>query len=509
VGAIDALLERIYRRLGVWVLAANIVVTFSALVPLSVVAVVFLARMEALSSADAMKMFAASALMLICVGSAATLGALRSARPLTAWLAGPRDATGAEAAWRVALRVPEISGRWSAACFLPLTPPHVLALAMIGSIDFAGAVAIAVVDLFALVVAATGAMSLGQLATRPLVEDVARSVRGPAVRPDGFGMRTKFLLLIPASLVTATALGVFLAAEPGSGAGHTLPDLAIAIPAIIVFAVPVALLVAYSTIQPLEDVLRATERLKRGDFSTRVPELSADEAGTLARSFNQAMVGLAERERLSHENENLLEEVRASRARIVAASDAERRRVERNIHDGAQQQLVALALKLRALEERVGGDEQSRAAVAEAGDRLKSALQELRELARGLHPSILTTDGLPPALEQLAARAPLPVAISAPEERFSEAIESTAYFVVCEALANVDKYAQATCAQVAVERRNGRLVVEISDDGVGGAHAELGSGLAGLADRVAALDGRLTVESPNGQGTKIVAELPL
>jgi signal transduction histidine kinase len=219
--------------------------------------------------------------------------------------------------------------------------------------------------------------------------------------------------------------------------------------------------------------------------------------------------GLREREGLREEILRREDELRASRARVVAASDAERRRVERNIHDGAQQQLVALALKLRTIEERVGDDPDLKRAVGDAGERLKSALSDLRELARGLHPSILTTDGLPPALEQLAARAPLPVSVSAPERRFPEAVESTAYFVVCEALANVDRYAEASRADVSVEARNGRLRVAISDDGVGGADAGAGSGLTGLADRVAALDGSLTVASPEGEGTKVTAEIPI
>jgi signal transduction histidine kinase len=228
------------------------------------------------------------------------------------------------------------------------------------------------------------------------------------------------------------------------------------------------------------------------------------------------MAGLAERQRLSAENAQLLDEVtdllgqvRASRARIVAASDAERRRVERNIHDGAQQQLVGIALKLKLLEDRVAGDEEVRAGIAQVGDRLKAALDDLRELARGLHPSVLTTDGLAPALEQLASRASIPVTVRAPDERFDEALESTAYFVVSEALANVGKYANASHANVTVERQDGLLRVEVSDDGVGGAHANSGSGLTGLVDRLAALDGNLTVHSPAGEGTRLSAEIPL
>lgn len=263
--------------------------------------------------------------------------------------------------------------------------------------------------------------------------------------------------------------------------------------------------------RPLEDLFSATKRLGRRDFKTRVPELSADEYGVLARSFNEAMEGLAERERFASENERLLDQVRASRARIVAASDAERRRIERNIHDGAQQQLVAHALELRMLQEiaDTSTPEQLRSLLDAASANVEAALDELRELARGLHPSVLATDGLPPALRQLATRAPIPISVSAPHERFPEAIESTAYFIACEALANIAKYAHASTAEISVQRVDSRLVVDIADDGIGGADQNEGSGLAGLADRVAAVDGTLTVQSPAGKGTRIRAELPL
>ena len=168
-----------------------------------------------------------------------------------------------------------------------------------------------------------------------------------------------------------------------------------------------------------------------------------------------------------------------------------------------------MALKLRLLEERLAGDEELRTAVAHAGEALKGAVGELRELARGLHPSVLTTDGLRPALRQLAARSPVTVSVTVPEERFPETVESTAYFVACEALANVTKYAEASHVEIGIERRDGALVLTVADDGVGGAQNGAGTGLTGLADRVAALNGRLTVDSPPAQGTRVTAELPL
>jgi signal transduction histidine kinase len=205
-----------------------------------------------------------------------------------------------------------------------------------------------------------------------------------------------------------------------------------------------------------------------------------------------------------------LEELRASRARIVEAGDAERRRLERDLHDGAQSRLVALKLLLSSarLRARRGADGVD-AMLGDAIEELDTSLSELRELARGIHPAVLTDHGLEPALQALASRAPVPVEVQVDhEERLPGNVESAAYFVVSEALANVAKYAAATEAAVAVRRTDGRVIVDVSDDGVGGADLTRGSGLRGLADRVAALDGRLSLESPAGRGTHLRAEIP-
>jgi PAS domain S-box-containing protein len=204
-------------------------------------------------------------------------------------------------------------------------------------------------------------------------------------------------------------------------------------------------------------------------------------------------------------------ELRASRVRLVQAQDTERRRLERNLHDGAQQRLVSLAL-LRRLARDKTVDPQDGAAelLDDAREELEHALAELRELARGIHPAILTERGLRPALEGVAARAPIPVELTAlPRERLPHAIEAAAYYVICEALTNVAKYANATGASVSVVELDGRIVIEIADDGVGGAVAEEGSGLRGLADRVEALEGRLEVQSEPAGGTRLRADIPL
>ena len=193
----------------------------------------------------------------------------------------------------------------------------------------------------------------------------------------------------------------------------------------------------------------------------------------------------------------------------MEAGDAERRRLERDLHDGAQSRLVALKLLLSSARRRAAGHDLE-PMLAEAIDQLDTSLSELRELARGIHPAVLTDHGLEPALQALAERAPVPVTVEADDEgRLPGSVESAAYFVVSEALANVAKYAHATHASVAVRRSNGHVTVDVTDDGVGGADAGAGSGLRGLTDRVAALDGTLSLESPAGGGTHLHAEIPL
>jgi signal transduction histidine kinase len=204
-------------------------------------------------------------------------------------------------------------------------------------------------------------------------------------------------------------------------------------------------------------------------------------------------------------------DLRDARSRIIEAADAERRRIERDLHDGAQQRLVALSLTLRMAEKRAEqGDPESAELVRSAGEEAGLALKELRDLARGIHPAILTNRGLAAALEDLAGRAPIPVKVVAtPDERLPDQVESAVYFVVSECLANVAKHADAQSASIVAVARDGALQVIVSDDGVGGAELGTGSGLQGLEDRVGALEGTLSVDSPPGDGTRVLCTIPL
>jgi signal transduction histidine kinase len=234
----------------------------------------------------------------------------------------------------------------------------------------------------------------------------------------------------------------------------------------------------------------------------------AERSALLRRVLGAAALAI-EIARLQVELRRQIAEVEASRARILEAGDQERRRIERDLHDGAQQRLVAIGLALRHAQHQLRGSAPQRAsatldtAVAE----IEVAVAELRELARGLPPAQLDA-GLAPAFHELARRAPLPVDVTAPSERFDHGIESAAYFIGCEGLTNAVKHARASRVVLSADRRNGSLVVRIGDDGVGGAAPVPGSGLSGLTDRVAALGGTLRIESAAGAGTTLTAELP-
>jgi signal transduction histidine kinase len=256
-----------------------------------------------------------------------------------------------------------------------------------------------------------------------------------------------------------------------------------------------------SIVQPVRRAAAMAGRLAGGDLGTRMPEDGVGEIGVLERSFN-SMAGSLEESR---------EELAASRARIVAAGDQARRRIERDLHDGTQQRLVSLLLDLRAAEAAVPPDQSElRAQLARVGDGLAGALDDLREISRGIHPAILSEGGLGPALKSLARRSVVPVELDVQvPTRLPEQVEVAAYYVVSEALANTAKHAHASVAQVDLRADDGALHLAVRDDGVGGAASGRGSGLIGLTDRVEALGGTISVTSPTGGGTTLLVDLPI
>jgi signal transduction histidine kinase len=268
--------------------------------------------------------------------------------------------------------------------------------------------------------------------------------------------------------------------------------------------------------QPIELPDRAERAVTRLEHDGRplaalVHDPSLLDEPKLVQTVGAAARLALENAQLQAETRAQLEQVKESRVRIVTAADEERRRIERDLHDGAQQRLAALALQLRTAQRRLDSqvaDSAVDALLESAVAELQAANEELRELVRGVYPAILTEEGLAAALESLALRNPFPIDLDVLEDRFAAQVEATAYFVACEGLANVAKHAHASKASVCISRGNGLLAVEVADDGVGGARPLEGSGLSGLADRVEALGGRLLVRSPPGKGTQVVAEIP-
>jgi signal transduction histidine kinase len=254
-------------------------------------------------------------------------------------------------------------------------------------------------------------------------------------------------------------------------------------------------------VRPVRRAAEMAGRLADGDLGARLPERGPGEIGVLQRSFN-TMAGSLQHSR---------DELSASRARIVAAADQARRRIERDLHDGTQQRLVSLVLDLRAAEANVPPElTELRAQLAHLAGELAAATDDLRELSRGIHPAILSEGGLTPALKTLARRSVVPVELEVDvPARLPEQVEVAAYYVVSEALTNAAKHARASVVKVDILARAGSLRLSVRDDGVGGAAAGGGSGLVGLSDRIQALGGTITVTSPPGQGTELLAVLPL
>src|SRR5215211_5337093 len=307
-------------------------------------------------------------------------------------------------------------------------------------------------------------------------------------------IRDEFTGFLAAERSTAAAR------ERRSDAARAIVAAAAGLGGSIVLIVVFAGYLTRAIVQPVRRTAAMADRLAAGDLGARTAERGVGEIGVLERSFN-SMAGSLEQSR---------DELAASRARIVAAADQARRRIERDLHDGTQQRLVSLVLDVRAAEAAVPPERpELRARLARVGDGLTGAVDELRELSRGIHPAILSEGGLGPALKALARRSVLPVELEVDvQARLPEPVEVAGYYVVSEALANAAKHAHASVAEVEARARDGLLHLSVNDDGVGGAAPGGGSGLVGLADRVEALGGTIEVHSPAGHGTRLQIDLP-
>ena len=239
-----------------------------------------------------------------------------------------------------------------------------------------------------------------------------------------------------------------------------------------------------------------------------VHDRSLDDEPELLQAVGAAAGIALENGRLQVELKAKLQELEGSRGRVIEAGQQERKRLERNLHDGAQQRLIALSLDLEMYSDKLAGDPEAAARIQGAREEIAISLEELRAVSHGLHPAALSAHGLGVALESLAAGSAVPVKLNVTIERLDESIEVAAYYVVTESLANIGKHAHARQASIDVTREGDELVVEVVDDGVGGADSERGTGLRGLADRVEALGGRLRVWTPSGGGTRVRAQMP-
>lgn len=433
----------------------------------------------------------------------------RATVPIRDWLQAdaPSEAN-AVAAWECARSLTVVLARQTA---LTGGPATLVGVTLYFAIDYdLGGMRLAIVAMAAGLAIAWVVANLApafEVFFRPVRRELAQQIpHSAATAKVGVTMRTK--LLVTAFLMCMlSGASIAVAATVGDRDLEELGELTL-----VALVIPVTtggmafFLLARSLLAPIDDLLVVTEQFTEGDHTARAIVTTDDEIGSVALGVNSMLDDL---EALVEHNQVLLEEVLASRARIVAASDAERRRIERNIHDGVQQRMTSIVLRLGIIEARADEPAFVREKIAEAMAELRGTHEELRELARGLHPAILTTDGLLPALEQLAERSAIPVSVSGPPTRFGTSTESTAYFVASEALANVTKYSQATHVTVRVEPSDGGMVLEVADDGIGGAHLGPGSGLTGLADRVEAIGGRFTLDSPANEGTTIRVALPV
>jgi signal transduction histidine kinase len=497
---LDEWFEDLYRRLGHRYLT---VMRWSVVVPMyvasAIFAAVFIKYLETTPSQIVRSLLVGNLLFWLAITMYMAPRGKRLCEPVDTWLEQGRPDTGLMAAWEAARNL-TMKGFW-----LSLRTALVLYLLILVysvvefSLDLVEVAVISQGYLKAVVGIVAVLWPFTEVYHRPVRRDLGRRLgdRRPGVDVQ-FPMGGRLLLTGAAIGIMTGAVASYAARADASIESLGRLGLLVMIVGITISLLPIFLL-SRSLLAPVEDLVEATRRAGAGDLSTRADVTTNDEVGVLAHSFNQML------ERL----DGAVDEVRQSRARIIAASDAERRRIERNIHDGAQQQLTALALQLELLREQSRDHPVIDTGLAAAIERLRQALGELRELAQGLHPAVLSTDGLRPALEQLADRSAVPVSVRADADRYDDAVESTAYFVASEALANVAKYANAMNVSIDVHRWNGRVVLEVVDDGVGGAHVGQGSGLRGLVDRVEAVGGSLAIHSAPGGGTTIRAELPV
>ena len=505
---VQRLLARSYARIGSrGTLLAVIACGWGIIVITAAVTVAWLARYLRASVGHAL-LVGGVAEGLGLIGLAVGLALSRDTLATVAdWSRRPHTEARAVQTWPLVERLPFLAvTRIATAIFVlecaALTPVGVLSLdtPAYTAILFVLVIATAVVPTCLFVIFGI------DLVFRPLLEEVAAHLPDDYVpETASWRLRTKAISAVPGvTLFTAMTVGAFADATDNRSAQLALTiGVAFAMTGI---ATLLLFVVTRATLDPLDELTAATRRVRDGDLETEVPLLSTDDLGGLTVGFNRMLAGLRERE-------HYREELQSSRARIVAAADAERRRVERDLHDGAQQHLVLLQLQLGLLERRTDGDPELATQVSELRAGLARALDELRDLAHGIYPQVLGSDGLPAALRDAAQRAALPTEVACDGAgRYRPELETAIYFCCLEALQNAGKHAgEGATATIRIAEHDGMLEFEIADTGRGfdAGTAAHSSGLQNMTDRIGALGGVLEVTSNPGAGTVIAGTVPI
>jgi signal transduction histidine kinase len=510
---VDGWLDRVYARHGARypVLLLGFVYLTGALAVGPALAL-FPIRYEGLSLGQAaIALLVTEAGLLIAVGTG-FLASWSSLRALRRWGNGQRDGATRKAARRAAFGLPArmLVGSLAAAPFAPgfvilvTSPVHHTAAVDIAEIGIGEAVAASFFLLSVYLMLDVG--------LRP----IRASVSAPATPRGAVSRLSARLLSIVLFLVfIGVCAGGFWVQHRGpTPAGHFMDVLPIAAGFTLLSAVIVAPLLAGTVLSPIRRLIRGTRAVGSGALDAEVPVASNDELGELSQSFNTMVSGLRERSELREHNAQLVEELRASRARVVAAADTERRALERDLHDGAQQQLVLLGLKLGMAGRLIDSDPAAaRALHEELKGELELALRELRDLAHGIYPPLLESEGLRGALDEATKRATIAVSLECDGiGRYPSELEAAVYFCCREALQNASKHAGETArATVRLRQDGGALSFEVSDDGRGfdPAATRISAGTQNMTDRIGALGGSVKITSAPGQGTTIAGTIPL
>lgn len=506
-------MDRLYGRIGSRMMFVYVGGSVVAGVVASAVGWAAGARLIGLSFSQAASVYALTLPTLLVFGLAGLAASIGRLRTILAWHGGGDSREAAIETWEALVSLRE-GVLWAAV------------LASVGLIPFAVYVTIrfsepawGVVILFLAPASQLAALwvflvALGDLLARPMLEDVARHL------PEDFeprikGMRLGLKALAPLPLVTFFAAGIVGAYGNLGAKGIDRLTIVFGIGlGTVVVATLIYLIINRSVLAPIDDLIAATRRVRAGDLSSGVPVVTADELGTLAHNFNDMIDGLRDREALRDEVVRRAKDLRASRERIVAAADAERRRVERDLHDGAQQHLILLKLKLAMAERMIEQDPvRAKELHAELQDDLARALTELRDLAHGIYPPLLESDGLPGALGEAVRLAAIPTELECDSAgRYRPELEAAVYFCCLEALQNAAKHAgEGARARVRIAQENGALRFEVRDDGRGFSLEGAGrsSGIQNMTDRIGALGGTLVIDSAEGAGTTVAGAIPL